>query len=141
MFLRVVRARLIVLPLAVLFLVFSAGAAAAPDCHIEATTQTNNQPAAPHVHAGVPHDHSPQAAATSASSSQAINISATNSLNYELCFVVGFIVLLSVRFLRVKSSKFTLQQISRPKFLLPPLLSKNLGHLNLTHITLGVIRV
>ncbi len=141
MFLRVVRARLIVLPLAVLFLVFSAGAAAAPDCHIEATTQTNNQPAAPHMHAGVPHDHSPQAAATSASSSQAINISATNSLNYELCFVVGFIVLLSIRFLRVKSSKFTLQQISRPKFLLPPLLSKNLGHLNLTHISLGVIRV
>ena len=141
MFLRVVRARLIVLPLAVLFLVFSAGAAAAPDCHIEATPQTNNQSASPHMHSGIPHDHSPQAATTSVSSSQAINVSATNALNYELCFVVGFIVLLSIRFLRVKSSKFTLQQISRPKFLLPPLLSKNLGYLNLTHITLGVIRV
>ncbi len=141
MFLRVVRARQIVLPLAVLFLVFSAGAAAAPDCHIGSTAQTKNQSVPPHMHSGLPHDHSPQAATTSVSSSQAINISATNALNYELCFVVGFIVLLSIRFLRVKSSKFTLQQISRPKFLLPPLLSKNLGYLNLTHITLGVIRV
>ncbi len=141
MFLRAVRARLIVLPLAVLFLVFSAGAAAAPDCHIEATTQTNNQTASPHMHSGVPHDHSPQAPATSVSSTQAINISATNALNYELCFVVGFIVLLSIRFLRVKSSKFTLRQVSRPKFLLPPLLSTNLGYLKLTHISLGVIRV
>jgi hypothetical protein len=141
MFLRVVRARLIVLPLAVLFLVFSAGAAAAPDCHIEATPQTSNQSVPPHMHSGVPHDHLPQTPATSVSSSQVINISATNALNYELCFVVGFIVLLSIRFLRVKSSKLTPLQISQPIFNLPPLLTKNLGYLNLTHISLGVIRV
>jgi hypothetical protein len=125
----------------VLFLVFSAGAATAPDCHIETTAQTNNPSVLPHMHSGISHDHSPQAAATPSSSSQTINISTTNALNYELCFVVGFVVLLSIRFLRVKRPKFTLQQISRPKFLLPSLLSKNLGYLNLTHITLGVIRV
>lgn len=141
MLLRVVRARLIVLPLAILFLVFSAGAATAPDCHIGSTAQTKNQSASPHMHSGIPHNHSPQAAATAVTSSQAIDISATNALNYELCFVVGFIVLLSIRFLRVKRPKFTLRQISRPRFLLPPLLSKNLGYLNLTHLTLGVIRV
>jgi len=141
MLLRVVRARLIVLPLAVLFLVFSASSAASPDCHVGTTAQTNIQSAPPHMHSGVPHNHSPQAASTAVSGSQAIDISATNALNYELCFVVGFIVLLSIRFLRVKRPKFTLRQISRPRFLLPPLLLKNLSYLNLTHLTLGVIRV
>lgn len=141
MLLRVLKARLVVLPLAVLFLLFSAGVAAAPDCHIETAAQTKNQSATPHMHSGVPHNHSNQATSAAVIGSQGINIPASTALNYEICFVVGFIVLLSFRFLRVKRSTFTVRQISRPIFLLPTLLSKNLGYLNLTHLKLGIIRI
>ena len=141
MLLRVLKVRLVVLPLAVLFLLFSAGVAAAPDCHIETAAQTNIQSAPPHIHSGPAHNHLHQAASTSVMGSQGINFSANTALDYEICFVVGFIVLLSFRFLRVKRSTFTLTQITRPIFLLPTLLSKNLGYLNLTHLKLGIIRI
>jgi hypothetical protein len=141
MLLRVLKARLVVLPLAVMFLLFSAGIAAAPDCHIGSTAPTTNQSAAPHSHGGIPHDHSKHAASAAVSGSQVINLSTSNAINYEICFVVGFIVLLSFRFLRAKKSLFTIKQLSLPKLLLPQLLSKNLGYLNVTHLKLGIIRI
>jgi hypothetical protein len=141
MWIRVLKTRLVVLPLAVLFLVFSAGAAAAPDCHIETTAPTTTQSASTHNHGGIPHDHQQQAAGNSASGIQGLNLIADKALQNEMCFVVGFIVLLLSRFLRVKKSTFTLWQISRPIFLIPKLLSKNLGYLKLTHLKLGIIRI
>lgn len=150
MLLRVLKARLVVLPLAVLFLLFSAGAAAAPDCHIESTAPKINQTATPHSHGGIPHDHSQPATSAATSSFQGLNIStnfqglniSTNSaLNYEVCFFVGFIVLLSIRFLRIKNSNFSVKQLVQPKLLMPLLLSKNLGYLNLSHLKLGIIRI
>ena len=141
MLLRVLKARLVVLPLAVLLLLFSAGTAAAPECHVETTAATTSKPVVPHSHAGIPHDHSQPVTSAVASGSQVLNVSTSNAINYEICFVVGFIVLLSFRFLRVKRSTFTLTQITRPMFLLPTLLSKNLGYLNLTHLKLGIIRI
>jgi hypothetical protein len=141
MLLRVLKTRLVVLPLAVLFLVFSAGAAAAPDCHIETTSPTTIQSASTHNHSGLLHDHSHQSASTAFSSVQGLNLIADKALQNEMCFVVGFIVLLLSRFLRVKKSTFTLWQISRPIFLIPTLLSKNLGYLKLTHLKLGIIRI
>lgn len=141
MLLRVLKTRLVVLPLAVLFLLFSAGAAAAPDCHIETTTQTKNQSATPHMHSGVPHDHSNLAASTAVSGFQGLNALADKALKNEMCFVVGFIVLLLSRFLRIKRSTFSVLRLSRPRYLLPQLLSKNLGYLNLTHLKLGIIRI
>jgi hypothetical protein len=141
MLLRVLKARLIVLPLAVLFLLFSAAVAVAPDCHIETAAQMKNQSATPHIHSGPAHNHLGQAASTAVTGSQGINIPANTALDYEICFVVGFIVLLSFRFLRVKRSTFTPTQITRPIFLLPTLLSKNIGYLNLTHLKLGIIRI
>ena len=130
-----------VLPLAVLLLLFSAGTAAAPDCHVETTAATTSKPAVPHSHAGIPHDHSQHAASTVASSNQGLNVSTSNAINYEICFVVGFIVLLSFRFLRIKKSIFAVKQFLQPKLLMPQLLSKNLGYLNLTHLKLGIIRI
>ena len=141
MLLRVLKARLVVLPLAVLLLLFSAGTAAAPDCHVETTAATTSQPAVPHSHAGIPHDHSQPVTSTAASSSQGLSVSTGNSINYEICFVVGFIVLLSFRFLRIKKSIFAVKQFLQPKLLMPQLLSKNLGYLNLTHLKLGIIRI
>jgi len=143
MLLRVLKARLVVLPLAVLLLLFSAGtaAAAAPDCHVETTAATTSQPAVPHSHAGIPHDHSQPVTSAVASGSQVLNVSTSNAINYEICFVVGFIVLLSFRFLRAKKSIFKVKQFLQPKLLMPQLLSKNLGYLNLTHLKLGIIRI
>ena len=130
-----------VLPLAVLLLLFSAGTAAAPDCHVESSAPTINQTAAPHSHGGIPHDHSKHVTSTAASSNQGLSVSTSNSINYEICFVVGFIVLLSFRFLRVKRTIFKAKQFLLPKLLMPQLLSKNLGYLNLTHLKLGIIRI
>ena len=141
MLLRVLKTRLVVLPLAVLFLLFSAGAAAAPDCHIESTSLTTNKSAPTHTHSGLPHDHAQHAASNSTSGIQGLNVLADKALENEMCFVVGFIVLLLSRFLRVKRSTFTLTKITRPIFLLPTLLSKNIGYLNLTHLKLGIIRI
>jgi len=141
MLLRVLKARLVVLPLAVLFLLFSAGAAAAPDCHIESTAPKINQTATPHSHGGIPHDHSQPATSAATSSFQGLNISTNSALNYEVCFFVGFIVLLSIRFLRIKNSNFSVKQLVQPKLLMPLLLSKNLGYLNLSHLKLGIIRI
>jgi hypothetical protein len=141
MLLRVLKARLVVLPLAVLLLLFSAGTAAAPDCHVETTAATTSQPAVPHSHAGIPHDHSQPVTSAVASGSQELNVSTSNAINYEICFVVGFIVLLSFRFLRAKKSIFKVKQFLQPKLLMPQLLSKNLGYLNVTHLKLGIIRI
>lgn len=141
MLLRVLKARLVVLPLAVLLLLFSAGTAAAPDCHIESSIPITNQSAAPHSHAGIPHDHSQPVTSAVASGNQVLNVSTSNAINYEICFVVGFIVLLSFRFLRTKKSIFKVKQFLQPKLLMPRLLSKNLGYLNLTHLKLGIIRI
>ena len=141
MLLRVLKARLVVLPLAVLLLLFSAGTAAAPDCHVESSAPTINQIAAPHSHGGIPHDHSQHATSSAASGNQGLTVSTSNAINYEICFVVGFIVLLSFRFLRVRKSIFKVKQFLQPKLLMPLLLTKNLGYLNLTHLKLGIIRI
>lgn len=141
MWLRVLKKRLVVLPLAIVLLFFSGGAAAAPDCHIDTTAPIINQPTSTQNHSGLFHDHSHQSTSTAASGVQRLNVIADKALQNEMCFVAGFIVLLLFRFLRVKNSTFTLWQISRPIFLIPKLLSKNLGYLKLTHLKLGIIRI
>lgn len=141
MSLTVLKTRLVVLPLAVLFLLFSAGAAAAPDCHVETTAPKTNQPALTHNHSGLLHDHSHQSASTAFSSAEGLNVLADKALQNEMCFVVGFIVLLLFRFLRLKRLILSVEHLLRAKFRLPLLLSKNLGYLNLTHLKLGIIRI
>lgn len=141
MLLGVVKARLIVLPLAVLFLIFSGGAAAAPDCHFETTALKTKQSAPTHNHSGLLHDHSHQSASTAFSSAEGLNVLADKALQNEMCFVIGFIVLLLFRFLRLKRLILSVEHLLRAKFRLPLLLSKNLGYLNLTHLKLGIIRI
>ena len=141
MLLRGVKARLVILPFAVLFLLFSASPAAAPDCHIESMAQSSNISVIPNSHAAHTHDHSHQLVSPAVSTSQDTVVSAGSGLNNEICFVVGFIVLLLLRFLRVKKPTFLAKQISQLKFLLPQLQSKNLSYLNLNHLQLGIIRI
>jgi hypothetical protein len=136
-----VKARLAILPFAVLFLLFSASPAAAPDCHIESVAQSSNISVPPHSHAAQTHDHSHQLASPAVSTSQEAIVLAGGGFNNEICFVVGFIVLLLLRFLRLKRPTFLVKQISQMRFLLPQLQSKNLSYLNLNHLQLGIIRI
>lgn len=135
------KARLIILPFAALFLLFSASPAAAPDCHIESMAQSPNTSVLPHSHAVQIHDHSHNLASTAVLTPQETIITAGSALNNEICFVVGFIVLLLIRFLRVKKPTFSVRQLSQLRFLLPQLLTKNLSYLNLNHLQLGIIRI
>jgi hypothetical protein len=141
MLLKAVMKRWLVLPFAAFILLFSAGAAVAPDCHIESTTQAPNQAAPMHSHSGTPHDHSAQSDRSLFSSSLEKSASVGGGLNKEICVVVGFIVLLLLRFSRIFRSIFKASRISWPTLVQPLSLSKNLGYLNLTHLKLGIIRI
>jgi len=141
MLLKAVMKRWLAVPLAALFLLFSTGAAAAPDCHIESTVQSTSQSEVVHSHTGHPHSHSPQITTSAAANSQETLFSLGSTLRSEICVVVGFIVLLLLRFSRAIRSTLTAKQFSLPRYQLPLFLSKNLGYLNLTHLQLGIIRI
>lgn len=141
MLLNGMKARWLVAPLAALFLLFSTGAAAAPDCHVELTTEPANKSEAINSHAGHSHSHSPQVTSSAVSNSQEALLAAGSSLNKEICAVVGFIVLLLLRFARTARSTLTVKRFSLPTLHLPQIASKNLGYLNLNHLQLGIIRI
>jgi hypothetical protein len=141
MLMRVVKARWLVAPFAALILLFSAGAAAAPECHIEPTAETVNPAALHQNHSAIPHDHSAQVAHSSFAMPQDVIGSLGGTLSNEICVVVGFIVLLLLRFSRLLQSNLNVMKISAPEYLLPTFISKNLGYLNLTHLKLGIIRI
>ena len=135
------KARWLAVPLAALFLLFSTGAAAAPDCHIESTVQATSQSEVVHSHTGQPHSHSSQITTSAASNSKETLLSVGSNLNNEICIVVGFIVLLLLRYSRAMRSMLTIKQSSLPRYQLPLFLSKNLSYLNLNHLQLGIIRI
>jgi len=137
----VMKARWLAVPLAALFLFFSTGAAAAPDCHIESTVQPTSQTEVVHSHTGHPHSHSPQITTSAASNSKETLLSVGSNLDNEICIVVGFIVLLLLRYSRAMRSMLTIRQFSLPRYQPPLFLSKNLGYLNLNHLQLGIIRI
>ena len=135
------KARWLAVPLSALFLLFSTGAAAAPDCHIESTVQPTSQSDVVHSLTGHPHSHSPQITTSAASNSKETLLSVGSTLNNEICIVIGFIVLLLLRYSRATRSILTTKQFFLPRYQIPLFLSKNLGHLNLTHLQLGIIRI
>ena len=141
MLMRIVNVRWLVVPFAALFLLFSTGAAAAPECHVETTVQPASKLEVGHSHSEHPHSHSPQVNNNAVSNSQETLFSVGSTLNNEICIVVGFIVLLLLRFSRVTKLIFTTNQFSISRYQIPLLLSRNLGHLNLTHLQLGIIRI
>ena len=116
MLLRLMKGRFVVLPLATFFLLFSGGAAVAPECHIEVTSHTHAVSATPHSHE-------------------------TQALDYEMCFAIGFVALLIFRFLRIKKSTPRPIRVSPLKLHLPRIRNMNLSFLNLTHLQMGIIRV
>jgi len=141
MLLKGMKARWLAVPLAALFLLFSTGAAAAPDCHVASTVQPTSQSEAVSSHAGHTHSHSPEIITSAVSNSQETLLSVGITLSSEICVVVGFIVLLLLRFSRAIRSMLTTKQFFLPRYQLPLFLSKNLSYLNLNHLQLGIIRI
>ena len=141
MLLKGMKARWLAAPLAALFLLFSTGAAVAPDCHIEPTLQSASQSEPVNNHSAHSHSHSPQITTGAPSNSQETLLSVGSTLNNEICVVVGFIVLLLIRFSRAILSTSTVKLFSLPRYQLPQFVSKNQGYLNLTHLKLGIIRI
>lgn len=133
--------RWLAMPLAALFLLFSSGAAAAPDCHIESTSQAATQSEVVLTHSAHPHAHSPETTSKAVSSSQESLMSVGSTLNKEICVVFGSIVLLMLRFSRATKSILIAKQFFLPRYQSPLVLSKTLGYLNLTHLKLGIIRI
>ena len=135
------KVRWLAVPLAALFLLFSTGTAAAPVCHIESTVQPTSLSGPVQNHSAHPHSHSPQITSSAVSNSQETLLSVGSTLNNEICVVIGFIVLLLLRYSRVTRPMLATKQFSLPRYQLPLFLSKNLGHLNLNHLQLGIIRI
>lgn len=127
--------------LAALFLLFSTGAAAAPDCHVEMVSKLSDNSEV--AHNQDTHSHSDSSAVTRSafSISQKTLISMGGTLSNEICVAVGFIVLLLLRFSLATRSTLSAKKFSPPRFQLPVFLAKNIGYLNLTHLKLEVIRI
>jgi len=131
----------LVVPLAAFFVLFSTGAAAAPDCRIESTSQMTNNSAVVHNHSAAPHSHSHQLTNSAALNIQETLFASGSLLNNEICFIVGFIVLLLLRYSHLTRSIFTVRRSPRPRYLQHLSLPENLGFLQLTHLKLGIIRI
>jgi hypothetical protein len=141
MFIRVVKVRWLVVPLTAFFLLFTGGVAVAPDCHIESAAPTKNSSTVAHNHSAAPHSHSHQSAGSAVSNAQEALVASGSALNSEICFIVGIVVLLLLRYFHLTRSNSSLGRI--PGIRVSQLLSlpKNLGYLNLTHLQLGIIRI
>lgn len=138
-----VKKRWLVAPLAALFLIFSGGAAIAPECHILPADQAKSQASTASTHSSLPHSHSHSHEPVSSSASTLLEpvISLGGVLSKEICAIVGFIVLLLLRFARSAKFCFSFTRLSRLFQSVPQLLARNLEHLKLTHIKLGIIRI
>jgi len=138
---KVVNVRWLVVPLTAFFLFFTGGVAAAPDCHIETLAPSKNSSAVAHNHSAEPHSHAHQSASSAVSNAQEALIPSSSALNNEICFVMGLVVLLLLRYFHLTRSITSVERIPRPRFFQLLSLPKNLGHLNLTHLQLGIIRI
>lgn len=141
MFLKGMKTRWLALPLSAFFLFLSTGAAAAPDCHIESTVQPTSQSEAVHSHSAHPHSHPAQVTSSAVLNSQETRLSLGGIFSDEICIVIGFIVLLLLRFSLLARSNIAAKPLSPQSYQLPLFLSKNLGYLNLNHLQLGIIRI
>jgi hypothetical protein len=141
MFIRVVNVRWLVVPLTAFFLLFTGGVAIAPDCHIESVAPTKSSSAAAHNHSAALHSHSHQSVNSAISNAQEALVASGSALNNEICFIVGLVVLLLLRYFHLTRSISSVGRTLRSRFLQPISLPKNLGYLNLTHLQLGIIRI
>jgi len=138
---RCVNKRWLVVPLTAFLLLSTGGAAVASDCHVESAAPTKSSSAPPHNHSSAPHSHSHQPDSSAVSNTQVTLVASGSALNNEICFIVGSIVLLLLRYVHLPRSIFRVGRILWPRYLQPFILTKNLGYLNLTHLQLGIIRI
>jgi hypothetical protein len=126
--------RLLVIPMASIFLFFGGSTAYAPDCHIEPV-------ATAHDHSASAHTHSHEPVTYTALNSTVIDSAKSTTVNYEMCFAVGFIVLLLFRKSRGGLFSSNVKKLTFSKVQPLKTAYQALGFTNLTHLKLGVIRV
>jgi len=141
MLMRVFKTRWLVMPFAILIIFFSAGAAVAPECHVQSSVQSLDKAALVHNHSGVLHSHNPQSEKLGVVFSLEKSSPESNVLNKEICLIAGFIVLLLLRFSSTLRSPTLIIRLPQVTNALPIFQSKYLGYLNLTHLKLGIIRI
>lgn len=141
MTLRVFTKRGLVAPLAALFLIFSGGAAVAPDCHVATTEQIKSQSLHTDTPTSVGHTHSHGPTTTMPSNLQVPLLTLGGGLSNDICFIVGFIVLLLLRFISGARSNLASFRFARRLNVQPRLITRKLANLNLTHLQLGIIRI
>lgn len=139
MLLKLAKKRWLVAPLAALFLIFSAGAAVAPDCHVTVVNNGKAEQVSADTHSSHAHAHGPTIAPPSNLVAPLITIGGV--LNNEVCFIIGFIVLLLLRFARGAKGRFSINAIAPQPGPLPRLISRDLSFLKITHLKLGIIRI
>ena len=134
MLMRALGSRYLVLPFAALLLLFSGGAAAVQDCHIESVNHI--APVNPnHIHADHSHAHTHENRTSSTSATKSQNF------NLEFCFAVGFMVLLIFRFAHLKLILNKLIAFEFPKIRAVVVNINRPWLSNFTHLQLGIIRV
>lgn len=123
---RALRSRFFVLSFAALLLLLGGGAVAVQSCHSE--TITHN-----HVESSLTHSHDANLIGSLDSNKLGVN--------FEVCFAIGFLVFLILRFVRIGTTSSKLLDYEFPDIKQTFQIFYKPWFLNLTHLQLGVIRV
>jgi hypothetical protein len=119
------------LPFALLFVLLSGGVAIVENCH----TQINSEIGA--INSTVIHTH------TDGSHNHAASKHASEPLSnsYEACFAIGFVVLLFIRFFKLKLQLLKFRSLEYINLKIVNFQNATSHLINLNHIQLGVIRI
>ena len=119
------------LPFALLFVLLNGGVAIVESCH----TQINS--AVSTAVSSVIHSHPDGSHSHSVSTPKSEPLGTT----YEACFAIGFVVLLFIRFFKLKFQFLRFRNIELLKIKISNFQRITSNYLNLDHIQLGIIRI
>ena len=119
------------LPFALLFVLLSGGVAIVESCHTQITSEISTVVSSViHSHPDGPHSHS-----VSTPKSEPLGTT------YEACFAIGFVVLLFIRFFKLKLQFLRVRSVELLKLKIMNFQEISASYLNLDHIQLGIIRI
>lgn len=119
------------LPLALLFALLSGGVAIVESCHTQISSEITT------VVSSVIHSHPDSSHSHLASTPTSQPLGTT----YEACFAIGFVVLLFIRFYKLKLQYLRIRSAELLKMKIVNYQEITSNFLNLSHIQLGVIRI
>ena len=119
------------LPFALLFVLLSGGVAIVESCHTQISSEIST------VVSSVIHSHPDGSHSHLASTPTTEPLGTT----YEACFAIGFVVLLFIRFFKLKLQHLRVRSVELLKMKIMNFQEVTASYLNLSHIQLGVIRI